>query len=92
MDPETFQYQPRCSAPGCANPAQYKIGAVWTDGTSRELKNYGLACDTHRAEQVERARTSRASVKTAEGETVGPVELYRLIPGQRDSQLPRVPL
>lgn len=92
MDDDRFQYQPRCSVAGCENRASYKVGAVWTDGTSRELKNYGLACDEHRAELLERARASRASIKTAEGETVGPVELYQLISGRRDSQLPRASL
>ena len=28
--------------------AVYKIAATWSDGSSRELKNYGLTCDVHR--------------------------------------------
>ncbi len=40
-----FCYSPGCSAPACDRPAVYKIAAEWSDGTSRELKNYGLACD-----------------------------------------------
>jgi hypothetical protein len=82
-----FHYQPRCSHPGCARPAAYKIGAVWSDGTSRELKNYGLACEEHRGEQLERAREHRDGLRLADGESVGQVSLFVLEAGKRDSEL-----
>ncbi len=85
-----FHYRPRCSSPGCDEPATFKVGAVWSDGTSRELKNYGLACDAHRQAQLERARRNRAGLKLAEGETVGPITLFILEPGRRDTELAEV--
>src|SRR5436190_10789493 len=45
MEKTTFAYQPTCSAPNCRNPAAYKVAAPWSNGTQRELKNYGLACE-----------------------------------------------
>jgi hypothetical protein len=85
-----FKYAPKCSNPGCGHPAAYKIGAVWTDGTSRELKNYGLACESHRGEQLERARQHRDGLRLADGESVGQVSLFALNAGRRDSELAKV--
>ncbi len=82
-----FSYCPMCSHPSCNQPALFKVGAVWSDGTSRELKNYGLACATHRRSQLERARHNRDGLRLAEGETVGPVALFVLQPGRRDTEL-----
>ncbi|HEV3120335.1 MAG TPA: hypothetical protein VGY53_00460 [Isosphaeraceae bacterium] len=87
---EPYTYQPRCSSPGCDHPARYKVAAEWSDGVYHELKNYGLACEHHRASQLDRALTNRVNLRLAEGETVGPVELYKLVPGKRDSELPRI--
>jgi hypothetical protein len=67
----------------------YKIAATWSDGTSRELKNYGLACEAHRLVQLATARRHHAQLTLAEGESVGPVELYLLRAGTRDSDLLR---
>jgi hypothetical protein len=85
-----FHYRPACNARTCPEPAIYKIAAVWTDGTSRELKNYGLACEAHRLSELQRASRAHDGLRLAEGETVGPVELYRLQAGCRDADLPRV--
>ncbi len=82
-----FHYRPKCSAPGCDQPARFKVGAAWSDGTSRELKNYGLACEAHRQAQLERAERNRAGLRLAEGETVGPITVFVLEPGRRDTQL-----
>ena len=90
MAESVFPYRPTCSDPGCTEPAVYKVGAVWSDGTSRELKNYGLACEAHRQSQLERARSHRDGLRLAEGETVGPVSLFVLAPGQRDRDLAQV--
>jgi hypothetical protein len=92
MEKTPFQYQPTCSAPSCGQPAVYKVAAPWSDGKkSQELKNYGLACDAHRASQLARAQLHRQGLQLAEGETLGPVGLYRLEPGRRDHELKRLP-
>jgi hypothetical protein len=85
-----FRYIPCCTAAGCTEPAIYKIAATWSDGVSRELKNYGLACKLHGRSQLERARRRHLDLELAEGESVGPVELYLLEAGRRDAELSRV--
>jgi len=87
MDDETFRYRPTCSVRGCEQSARYKVAAPWTDGTRRELKNYGLACEAHRDAQRDLARDRRARLNLAEGEAVGEVALFRLIPGALDAEL-----
>jgi hypothetical protein len=91
METKEFQYLPLCSSPHCNAPALYKIAAAWSNGTSRELKNYGLACDAHRSSQLARAQLHSQGVALAEGETVGQVGVYRLQPGERDATLVRMP-
>jgi hypothetical protein len=91
MAPElAFCYRPKCSHPGCNQPALFKVGAVWSDGTSRELKNYGLTCETHRQSQLERARQNRDGLRLADGETVGSVALFVLEPGRKDTEVAQV--
>jgi hypothetical protein len=85
-----FCYRPKCSHPSCNQPALFKVGAIWSDGTSRELKNYGLTCETHRRSQLERARQNRDGLRLAEGETVGAVALFVLEPGRRDTELAQI--
>ena len=85
-----FRYSPDCSAPACDRPAVYKIAAAWSDGTSRELKNYGLACDVHRDSQLAAARSRHQALRLSDGESVGPVELYVLRTGCRDVELTRL--
>jgi hypothetical protein len=87
-----FQYRAVCSVEGCTLLATYKIAAAWSDGTSRELKNYGLACESHRDHQLARARGRHKALRLSEGEMVGPVELYVLRPGHRDAELARFSL
>jgi hypothetical protein len=82
-----FRYRPLCSALACQRPAVYKIAASWSDGSSRELKNYGLACAVHRDAQLEAARRRHAGLRLSDDETVGPVELFLLRPGCRDAEL-----
>ena len=91
MEKNAFHYQPSCSAPDCTSPAVYKVAAPWSNGTSRELKNYGLACEAHRDSQLALAQMHRKDLKLAEGETVGQVGLYQVVPGRRDAELPRLP-
>ena len=91
LEEKPFHYRPTCSHPDCGQPAEFKVGAVWSDGTSRELKNYGLACAAHRQSQLQRARQNRDGLKLADGETVGPIALFVLEPGRRDTELAQVP-
>lgn len=91
MEKTTFAYQPTCSAPNCQNPAAYKVAAPWSNGTQRELKNYGLACEAHRDSQLSRGQLHRQGLKLVAGETVGEVGLYQLVSGRRDVELPRLP-
>ncbi len=85
--PARFRYRPVCSAPGCGETAEYKVGAPWSDGARRELKNYGLACPAHRDSLLARARANRNGLKLEPGETMGDVRLFRLEPGRRDTEL-----
>ncbi|WP_406693594.1 hypothetical protein V5E97_21405 [Singulisphaera sp. Ch08] len=91
MEKTTFHYQPICSAPHCDNSAVYKVAAPWSNGRSRELKSYGLACEAHRDSQLALAQLHRQGLKLAEGETIGPVGLYELAAGKRDAELSRLP-
>ena len=88
---DVFRYQPTCSAPNCGKPAVFKVAAPWSNGTSHELKNYGLACEIHRDSQLARAQLKHNGLALAEGETVGAVGLYELKPGSRDATLARLP-
>jgi hypothetical protein len=89
QDQSLFRYRPGCSAIDCDQAAVYKIAATWSDGTSRELKNYGLACEAHRDSLLEVARRHHKNLRLSEGETVGPIELYLLLSGCRDAQRSR---
>jgi hypothetical protein len=85
-----FHYRPGCSASGCDRPAIFKIAATWSDGTSRELKNYGLACEVHRKAQLTAAQSRLRALKLSDGESVGPIELYVVRTGCRDVDLTRL--
>ena len=91
MQRKPFQYTPICSASECGGEAVYKIAAEWSNGISRELKNYGLACESHRDSQLARGQIHSEGLRLAEGETVGPVGVYRLHPGILDPRLDRLP-
>jgi hypothetical protein len=90
MNPaKPFHYRPSCSAIHCNQPAVYKLAATWSDGGSRELKNYGLACEVHREPLLIAARRRHDVLRVADAETVGPVEVYVLRSGCRDAELAR---
>jgi hypothetical protein len=91
MDDYVFRYRPICSSAGCGATALYKVAAPWSDGTSHELKNYGLACREHRDPILARAQLHHDVLALAEKETIGPVGLYRLVNGCRDVELGRLP-
>jgi hypothetical protein len=86
-----FRYRPACSAAGCESPAIYKIAATWSGSASRELKNYGLACEQHRDQVFATARSHHERLRLAEDEKVGPLELYVLRGGCRDAELIPLP-
>jgi hypothetical protein len=88
---KVFSYTPRCSAPGCSRPAVFKVAAPWSNDTSHELKNYGLACAAHRDSQLALAKIHSQGLVLADGETVGTVGLYQLEPGRRDNAIRRLP-
>lgn len=88
MDEEyNIHYTPHCQVRGCPHDAVYKIAAQWSDGNQNELKNYGTFCEIHGMEQLRSARRRRDALRLAEGESLGPVRLYRLIEGFRDAEL-----
>jgi hypothetical protein len=60
---------------------------VWISGQLAELKNYGLACECHRREVLERARDSRMRLEPAYDESIGEVELYPFDPEVPDAEL-----
>ena len=47
---EHYHYTPVCDVEGCEHPATHKVAAPWTDGTYRELKNFGVYCEMHAEE------------------------------------------
>ncbi len=82
-----FCYVPTCDLWNCQRPAAYKIAAIWTDGVLTELKPYGLACPDHVGELFREVRLRHERCKLAPGESLGPLRIYLLCPGRRDSQL-----
>jgi hypothetical protein len=78
MDEPTFYYTKTCSTPGCSEPPKYKIAAAWSDGPLRELKNYGLTCESHLQTLLDRARTEHERVAMRDDEQVGPVQVFEL--------------
>ncbi|HEV3166074.1 MAG TPA: hypothetical protein VGZ22_18750 [Isosphaeraceae bacterium] len=87
MENENYSYRPKCSVAACNQPVRFKVAALWSYGSTRELKNYGLACETHRDAQLARAHSKYQGVHLADGEAVGPVTLYEYVAGHRDAQL-----
>lgn len=84
-------YVVRCGAQGCGGEAVYKLASQWSDGTLEELKPYGFFCQVHLREMFEKARHRHSQCRLAEGETLGPVRIYKLQRGARDQALERLP-
>jgi hypothetical protein len=78
-----------CYAPGCRNEAAFKVAAQWSDGITRELKTYSLACPACLADLYARARAKRAACRLAPGETLEEPGIYELHRGERDRLLQR---
>ena len=79
-----------CSMSDCAKPAQYKLGAPWSNGRVSELKNYGLACADHLGALFRAAEDRRAQYKAAPGESIDQIHIYHYELGQLDKQHPRL--
>ncbi len=86
-EPIVTHYRPMCQARACGLPAEFKVAAPWSDGSSRELKNYGTFCSRHAQSSLILARRKRKDIHLDEGESVGEVRLYQLVDGRRDAQL-----
>ncbi|HEY3788995.1 MAG TPA: hypothetical protein VGL71_09080 [Urbifossiella sp.] len=82
-------YPVLCSAPGCNNPAAYKIAAKWSDGITDELKTYSLACSDCSSKLVADAEAKHAACRLAPGETLEKPVRYELNRGDRDKSLKR---
>jgi hypothetical protein len=80
-----------CTTEGCKTPAQYKIAAVWSDGSTEELKTYGLCCDEHLEAQLHQSRDKQKSCRLADGETLSQPQVFRIESGRRDRELVRLP-
>src|SRR5512144_2944372 len=85
------RYLVLCTTEGCQPPAQYKIAAVWSDGTTHELKTYGLSCEEHLESQFHKSREKQKKCRLAEGETLSAPQIYFIESGRRDRELVRVP-
>ncbi len=78
-----------CTHASCSRPAVYKIAARWSDGTTGELKTYGLCCAECLPEALRLSRDKQTACRLAKGETLETPGVYLLVRGQRDHQLER---
>jgi hypothetical protein len=84
-------YPVRCYARGCTREATYKIAARWSDGVTRELKTYFLACPACLSELYRTAQVKKAACRLAAGETLADPEVFEMRRGARDRELVRRP-
>src|SRR6187397_212951 len=82
-------YPVRCYAPRCEAPAAYKIAARWSDGTTKELKTYFLACPECLKALYAEALVRRKACRLSTGETLEEPGIYDLHRGERDRTLKR---
>jgi hypothetical protein len=82
-------YQVQCYANGCSREAEYKIAAEWSDGVTRELKTYALACPECLPELYKSALSKKAACRIANGETLGDPQVFEMRRGARDRELVR---
>jgi hypothetical protein len=73
----------------CGSVAAYKIAARWSDGVTRELKTYSLACEQCLAECFQLSRDRQAACRLAAGETLEKPGIFELARGHRDRELVR---
>jgi len=84
-------YQVYCHTRDCKNLAVHKIAARWSDGVVSELKTYALCCEECLGAWFARARAKQKACRLAPHETLEPPGIYRVVRGQRDQALERLP-
>jgi hypothetical protein len=84
-------YPVLCYAPGCDHSAAFKVAACWSDGTTRELKTYALACPDCLPDLFAAAKVKLAACRLAPGETLDGPGIFELQRGDRDKTLRRRP-
>jgi hypothetical protein len=84
-------YPVLCYALGCTRGAEYKIAARWSDGVTRELKTYFLACPACLSELYRTAKVKKTACRLAAGESLGEPEVFEMTRGSRDRELVRRP-
>lgn len=82
-------YVVRCTFDGCSEPARFKVAAHWSDGSTHELKTYGLACLEHVAAIFFRAQVSRSHCRLTDGESLEAPGIYVLQREARGRELIR---
>ena len=80
-----------CYRQGCTRPAVYKIAAQWSDGITRELKTYALTCEECLSDYFHQSRQRQKACRTTPGETLETPSIFRMVRGQRDRVLERLP-
>jgi hypothetical protein len=83
-------YSILCYTKGCANLAEYKIAARWSDGLIGELKTYGLCCAGCLEHWFRQSVDKQAACRLAPGESLERPGIYHLVRGQRDMKLQRL--
>jgi hypothetical protein len=82
-------YPVLCFRPGCGRPAAFKIAAQWSDGLTRELKTYGLACADCLPDLYRESCRKQAACRLAPGEVLEAPGIFVMERGRRDLQLDR---
>ena len=82
-------YPLMCYAKACRRAANYKIASAWSDGVTRELKTYSLACGACLPALFADARARRVLCRTSAGETHAEPAIFLLARGRRDRELLR---
>jgi hypothetical protein len=69
----------------------FKVAARWSDGLTRELKTYSLACASCLPKLFAQAVAKRTVCRLVPGESLDEPGVYELHRGDRDKQLKRRP-
>ena len=80
-----------CYRHGCSHSAVYKIAAQWSDGITRELKTYALTCEDCLPGFFHQSRQKQKACRSTPGETLETPGIFRMVRGQRDRVLERLP-
>lgn len=82
-------YRVMCTNKKCSREAAFKIASRWSDGVTRELKTYFLACEGCVSELFAQALAKKAVCRLAADESLSEPEVFELTRGHRDQQLVR---